>query len=148
MLFGLTNALATFQAIINNILGKYLDNFVFAYLDNILIYSDDLDTYKHHIRRVLERLQKANLLVEPRKYHFHMEEVEFLGHVIRYREVSMQKSKVQAIIDWPRPRTIKEVRGFLGLCNYYRYYIKNHSTNIKALIDLTKNEQKWVWNEE
>ena len=99
MPFGLTNAPATFQAMINNILGEYLDNFVFAYLDDILIYSDDLDTYKLYIRKVLERLQKANLLVEPRKCHFHVEEVEFLGHVIRHGEVSMQKSKVQAIID-------------------------------------------------
>ena len=99
MPFRLTNIPATFQAMINNILGEYLDDFVFAYLDNILIYSDNLDNYKTYIRKVLERLQEANLLVEPRKCHFHIEEVEFLGYIIRHREVSMQKSKVQAIID-------------------------------------------------
>ncbi|KAL9562741.1 hypothetical protein ACKAV7_013093 [Fusarium commune] len=96
MPFRLTNAPATFQRIINNILRQYLDVFVVYYLDDILIFSDNKEEHKEHIHKVLKALQDANLLVKPEKSHFHVKEVDFLGHTITPGEIRIDKKKVAA----------------------------------------------------
>ncbi|KAG6999750.1 Transposon Tf2-6 polyprotein [Fusarium oxysporum f. sp. conglutinans] len=114
MPFGLTNAPATFQRMINNVLRQYLDVFVVCYLDDILIFSDDEEEHKEHVHKVLKALQDANLLVEPEKSHFHVKEVDFLGHTITPGEIRMERKKISAVADWPKPTTVKEVQSFLG----------------------------------
>jgi len=119
MPFGLTNAPATFQRMINHVLREHLDDFVVAYLDDILIYSDMLEEHVQHVHKVLKLLQDADLLVEPAKSVFHVQKVEYLGHIISYNEVRMDPKKVQAVKDWPEPTNVKEVQSFLGFANYY-----------------------------
>lgn len=138
MPFGLTNAPATFQRMINEVLRKYVDNFVIVYLDDILIYSDTLEEHEQHVHQVLETLQAANLLVEPEKCQFHVQEVNFLGHIISPGQIRMDPAKVAAIKEWKIPKTVKEIQSFLGLANYYRRFIRNYSKIATPLTDLTK----------
>jgi hypothetical protein len=145
MPFGLTNAPATFQRMINNVLRQYLDVFVVCYLDDILIFSDNEEEHTEHVHKVLKALQDANLLVEPKKSHFHVKEVDFLGHTISPGEIRMDRKKISAVRDWPKPGSIKEVQSFLGFANYYRRFIKDFSKIANPLTELTKKDRKFLW---
>jgi hypothetical protein len=109
MPFGLTNAPASCQRLVNNILYKYLDIFVVAYLDDILIYSKIETEYIEHVRQVLAKLATVPLLLEPEKYKFHKEEVIFLGFIIGRNGIYIDPIKVNVVLTWPRPTTVKEV---------------------------------------
>ncbi|KAF5020439.1 hypothetical protein F66182_7518 [Fusarium sp. NRRL 66182] len=147
MPFRLTNAPATFQQIINNVLQQYLDVFAVYYLDDILIFSNTEKQHKEHVHKVLQALQDANLLVEPEKSHFHVKEVDFLGHTISPGEVRMDRKKIAAVKDWPIPTNVKEVQSFLGFANYYRRFIKNFSKLANPLTEFTKKGKEFKWNE-
>jgi hypothetical protein len=97
MPFGLTNVPASFQHFINNVLWPYLDVFITAYLDNILIYSDNLNDHRNHILKVLEALSKASLHLKPEKYKFHQQEVKYLGFIILTSRTKMDLAKVTTI---------------------------------------------------
>jgi hypothetical protein len=103
MLFGLTNAPATFQAYINEALDGYLDIFCVAYMDDICIYSDSLEEHKEHVRKVLDRLRKYGLYAKLSKCEFHKTEIQFLKFSIGIAGVSMNQAKVQTIFEWPIP---------------------------------------------
>jgi hypothetical protein len=140
MPFGLTNAPATFQRMINEVLKEYIDNFVIVYLDDILIYSNTLEEHEQHVHQVLETLQAANLLVEPEKCQFHVQEVNFLGHIISPGQIKMDPAKVAAIKEWKVPESVKEVQSFLSLANYYRRFIRNYSKTAAPLTDLIRKD--------
>jgi hypothetical protein len=123
MPFGLANAPATFQALINNALRPYLDKFAVAYLDDILIYSKTEKEHVEHVRLVLGALRKFFLRINLKKSVFHRESVEFLGYIISSKGLGMQMSKVQAILEWPPLQNVKDVQSFMGLANYYRRFI-------------------------
>ena len=109
-----------FQALINNLLREYLDVFCMAYLDNILIYSKDLENYKQHVAKVLERLVQANLVIELKKSKFYKNTVKYLSFVISKKGVEIENLKVIAIKSQPKPKYIKDLQAFLGFTNYYR----------------------------
>ena len=120
MLFGLTNASATFQALINTTLCEYLDIFVTAYLNDILIYTKD--TLKEHIqevKKVFKALQEADIRLRLDKCKFHVKTVKFLGSIIMTNGIQMDDEEVKAIREWPEPRNLKEVQAFLGFANFY-----------------------------
>ena len=124
MPFGFANALATFQTLINTTLCKYLDIFVTAYLDNILIYTKS--TLKENIqkvKKVFKALQKADIRLQPDKCKFHVKTVKFLESIITTNGIQMNDKKVKAIREWPEPRNLKEVQAFLGFANFYRRFI-------------------------
>src|SRR5690606_1713953 len=139
MPFGLTNAPATFQTYMNDTLREYLDRFCVVYLDDILIYSKTLSEHKDHVKAVLEKLKQAGLYLKAKKCEFTTQRTEFLGYVITPEGTDMDKSKDMAILEWPEPKTIKQLRGFLGLATYYRRFIKNYSKIAKPLTDCLKN---------
>jgi hypothetical protein len=118
MLFGLTNAPATCQALVNNVLREHLDIFVIAYLDDILIYSRSEEEHRKHVRTVLKLLQQHSLLVDPDKCKWHQEEVEFLGCIVGKNGVKMSSEKIRVVKDWPTPTTVKEVQAFIGFVNF------------------------------
>jgi Reverse transcriptase (RNA-dependent DNA polymerase) len=122
--FGLTNAPANFQHFINDVLREFLDVFVTAYLDDILIYSETLAEHEKHVQQVLEALSKVNLHLKPEKCHFHCTEVKYLGLVITPGGVRMDPDKVSAITEWKAPKNLKDVRVFLGFANFYRRFIR------------------------
>uniref|UniRef100_A0A8H7KFJ6 RNA-directed DNA polymerase n=1 Tax=Bionectria ochroleuca TaxID=29856 RepID=A0A8H7KFJ6_BIOOC len=147
MPFGLTNAPATFQRMINQVLREYLDIFMVIYLDDILIFSDDLETHKEHVHKVLKKLEDTKLLVEPEKSHFHVQEVNFLGHTIRPNEIRMEQGKIAAVKDWETPKTVKEVQAFLGFANYYRRFIKDYGKIAAPLHNITKKGIEFQWDD-
>jgi transposase InsO family protein len=148
MPFGLTNAPASFQRMINTVLREYLDIFVVVYLDDILIFSETLEEHKNHVHKVLQTLQDAKLLVEPTKSHFHVQKVEFLGHIITPNEVRMDPKKIESVRDWPTPKNVKDVQAFIGLANYYRRFVRNFGKIAAPLTNLTKGSTKFEWTEE
>ena len=122
--FGLANAPATFQQLMNDILRPYLDQFVIVYLDDICIYSKTKEEHLEHLDKVLTILEQHRLFVGLDKCSFGVQEMEFLGHVVGTDGVKVDPKKVQAVKDWPTPKDVKEVRSFLGLTGYFRRFIR------------------------
>ena len=147
MPFGLTNAPATFCTLMNNVFCNYIDRFVVVYLDDIVVYSDSLDEHLDHLRKVLSTLKAHQLYVKPEKCEFGCAQITFLGHIICNGEVRMDPKKIQAIIDWPAPKKVTELRSFLGLANYYRRFIEGYSRKVAVLTDLLKKNKPWNWSE-
>ena len=138
MLFGLTNAPATFQSLINSVLREYLDIFVVAYLDDILIYSKTEKEHEQHVKTVLKALQEYGLRLKPEKCTFHNQEVDFLGSIVTTQGIKMDQSRIQAILEWPTPTNITEVQAFLGFANFYRRFIQGYSKLTEPLTAMTK----------
>jgi hypothetical protein len=123
MPFGLCNAPATFQALMNDILRPFLHRFVLVFFDDILILSSSWAEHLGHIRAVFGVLHQHWLFVKKTKCSFGVESISYLGHIISATGVAMDLAKVQAIMDWPQPRSARVVRGFLGLVGYYRKFV-------------------------
>jgi len=147
MPFGLTNAPAVFMDYMNRIFRPYLDSFVVVFIDDILIYSKTPEEHAKHLQMVLEILREKKLYAKLSKCEFWLTEVNFLGHVISKDGVSVDPSKVEAVLKWEQPRTVTEVRSFLGLAGYYRKFIENFSKIALPLTRLTRKEQPFLWNE-
>ena len=140
MPFGLTNAPATCQALINNVLRAHLDRTVIAYLDDILIYSENESQHVEHVQEVLSCLSQARLLLKPEKCEFHRKAVEFLGYIISTVGVQMSPEKIKAALEWPVPEDVKGVQGFLGFVNFNRMFIKDYSKKALPLTEVTKKD--------
>jgi hypothetical protein len=147
MPFGLTNAPATFQALINDVLRQHLDIFVIAYLDDILIYSENEQEHIEHVQIVLECLDKHNLRLKPSKCSFHKQELEFLGHTVGIDGVKISEEKIRTIKEWAEPRNVKDIQSFLGFTNFNRFFIKGYSQIALPLTRLTRKDQPWNWGE-
>ena len=146
MSFGLTNAPATFQALINTTLCKYLDIFVTAYLDDILIYTkNSLKEHIQAVKKVLKALQEADIKLRPDKCKFHVKTVKFLGSIITTDGIQMNNEKVKAIRKGPEPRNLKEVQFFLGFATFYQRFIQGYSQICTPLTKMTKKEQPFHW---
>jgi hypothetical protein len=147
MPFGLTNAPATFQALMNEALRPFLRRFVLVFFDNILIYSSSWVEHLRHLHLVFTKLQDQRLVVKRSKCAFGARTVAYLGHVISEAGVAMDAAKVQAVLEWPRPRSVRDVRGFLGLAGYYRRFIKNYGAIAEPLTRLLR-KTGFRWSDE
>lgn len=144
--FGLANAPSTFQRYINWILREYLDIFCSAYVDDILIFSDDLRTHRTHVETVLKCLRDAGLRADIDKCEFEVQSTTYLGFIIEAgKGLRMDPKKVEAIRSWAVPTTVKGVRGFIGFANFYRRFIRNFSATIAPLLELTRTNVKFEW---
>ncbi|KAF9761100.1 Retrovirus-related Pol polyprotein from transposon [Nosema granulosis] len=142
MPFGLCNAPATFQRAMDYVLREERGMFVIPYLDDIIIYSKDLETHVIHVRQVLHKLREAGIILNIKKCKFAMREVKILGNVVAEGIIKPDPEKVECIKSYPLPRTIKELRAFLGLVNYCREFITAYTRRAKPLFDLLKGETK------
>jgi hypothetical protein len=124
MSFGLTNAPAYFMYLMNKVFMEYLDKFVVVFIDDILIYSKTEKEHEEHLRLVLQKLRDHQLYAKFSNCDFWLKEVSFLGHIITDGGISIDLAKVDDVLKWEPPRTIKEIRSFLGLAGYYRRFIE------------------------
>jgi RNase H-like domain found in reverse transcriptase/Reverse transcriptase (RNA-dependent DNA polymerase)/Integrase zinc binding domain len=147
--FGLTGAPATFQRYINGVLQEYLDDFVSAYIDDIIIYSSgSLADHRRKVGQVLRKLQEAGLQCDISKSEFEQDSVKYLGFIIRAGQgICVDPKKVEAIRSWERPRSVKDVRSFLGFANFYRTFIPYFADLATPLTDLTKKDSEFLWTD-
>jgi hypothetical protein len=145
--FGLVNAPAVFQALINDVLRDMLNIFVFVYLDDILIFSPSLQVHVQHVRRVLQRLLENRLFVKAEKCSFYVPSVTFLGSVISAEGISMDPAKVRAVTEWPVPDSRVALQRFLGFANFYRRFIQGFSQVAAPLTALTSVKSRFRWSE-
>ena len=123
MPFGLTNAPAVFMALMNKIFPEYLDQFVVVFIDDILVYSKTKEEHEEHLRIALQLLRENQLYAKLNKCEFWLEQVAFLGHLISREGLSVDPSKIEAVVQWERPKNVSEIRSFLGLAGYYRRFV-------------------------
>src|SRR6266540_3979750 len=145
MLFGLTNAPATFQRLINYVLHDYLNDFVMVYLDDILVCSDTFDNHINHLRKVFIKLREVNLVIKLKKCKFEQRKIKFLGHTIGTDGLRTDLKNIEKIINCPVSTDVTRVRKFMGLCNYYQKFIKDLSKLSKPLRQLLKKDVKFSW---
>ena len=143
--FGLTNAPASFMQLMNSVFMEYLDKFVIIFIDDILIFSESEEAHANHLRLVLEKLREHQLYAKFTKCEFWLKEVAFLGHVLSAKGIAVDPSKVQAVLTWEQPKSVTQVRSFLGLAGYYRRFIENFSKHAKPMTELLKKEKKFEW---
>ncbi len=146
MLFELKNASVTFQRLINNTLKEYLDDFVITYLDDILIYSDDLKIHCSHVHKVLKKLNERTLYVKKSKSRFKTKKIEFLDYIIQSEQIEKNSKKTNAVRNWPLSKQVKKVQAFLELMNYYWKFVPNYAKIAEPLTQLMRKNKKWHWN--
>lgn len=146
--FGLTNAPAVFQCLVNDVLRDMINVFCVVYLDDILIFSKNHRDHVKHVRLVLQRLLENRLFVKAEKCVFHTDSVEFLGHIVQEGNVTTDPRKVQAVLDWPVPQSRTELQRFLGFANFYRKFIRGFSSIAAPLCSLTSTKSVFAWSPE
>ncbi|XP_056168682.1 uncharacterized protein LOC130138489 [Syzygium oleosum] len=147
MPFGLTNAPAAFMDLMNRVFKEYLDKFVIVFIDDILVYSKSSEEHQQHLRIVLQTLRDHKLYAKLSKCEFWLTRVAFLGHVISGEGISVDPAKIEAVMNWPRPTTVTEVRSFLGLAGYYRRFVEKFSAIAMPLTRLLKKDMKFEWTD-
>ena len=150
MFFGLTNSPATFQTMMDGIFQEEVaQGWLCIYMDNMIIATEDDEIlHKLCINHILDKLEKYDLFLKPEKCKFHQREVEYLGVIIGNGTVKMDPVKIQGIMEWPTPKTVKDVQSFLGFCNFYRAFIKDFSNIAQPLNNLTRKNEPWNWSKE
>lgn len=138
--FGLCGAAQTFQRFMNEILGEF--SFCFVYIDDILIFSKNENEHKVHVRAVLEKLNQYGLTINTSKCIFGVPEISFLGHLVSQNGTQPLPDKVAPIVDYPQPKTIKELQRFLGFLNFFRRFLPNIAQNQTVLNDYLKGAKK------
>ena len=118
------------------------------YLDDIIVIAKSFDEMLQNLETVFNRLSSAGLKLNAKKCHIFAEQVEFLGHFISTEGIATDPKKVEIVKEWKEPSNITEVRSFVGLCSYYRRYIKGFASIVKPINKLTEKKQKFVWTED
>ncbi|KAJ4964200.1 hypothetical protein NE237_024139 [Protea cynaroides] len=147
MSFGLTNAPVTFMELMNRVFHDMLETSVIVFIDDILVYSKDKETHIKNLNAALQRLRKEKLYAKFSKYEFWLSEVAFLGHVLCVEGIKVDPSKIEAIVKWEAPKSVSEIRSFLGLAGYYRRFVEDYSRIAVPLTSLTKKGEKFVWTD-
>jgi hypothetical protein len=149
MFFAMTNSPATFQTMMNALFRKELrQDWLSIYMDDILIHTrSDLPYHRTRVHQILDKLHKHDLFLKPEKCIFEQKEVEFLGVILGHNTIRMDPAKVQGVVDWKPPQTVRDIRAFLGFTGYYRYFIKDYSKVARPLIHLTKKVTPFTWEE-
>ena len=148
MPFGLHNAPATMQRLVDTVIGYDLEGSVFIYLDDIIIATKDFSTHLNVLEKVFSRLLTAGLTVNKEKCEFVKSELKFLGYVVDKHGLRTDPSKVESMVNYPIPKCVKDVRRFVGLISWYRRFVHNFASLVSPLSKLTRKNTKFVWSSE
>lgn len=148
MPFGLHNSAASWQRLIDNVLGPELENFVFVYLDDIIIATPDFETHLKTLQSVFEKLLEAGLTVNQQKCEFLKSELKYLGYRVTKEGLQTDPEKIESMVNYPTPKRVKDVRRFVGMVSWYRRFVPNFSSRIRPLTNLTRKNCKFVWSPE
>jgi RNase H-like domain found in reverse transcriptase/Reverse transcriptase (RNA-dependent DNA polymerase) len=141
------NSLATFQAMMDSIFSDMIEERrVIVYMDDILIFAENQEELQEQTKQVLQRLWEHDLFLKPKKCEFNKTTMEYLGLIIQEGKLSIDLIKLSGIRDWPILTTVKQVRGFIGFANFYRWFIKKFSELILPLNNLLWKDMKFDWN--
>ena len=147
MPFGLLNSCQSFEKLMEITLAGLQWSKLVIYVDDVLTYSKTVEGMLENLEEVFKRLQRANLKLKPTKCKLFQTTVGFLGYVVSNRIVSTDPKKIQTVEQWDQPKIVKQVRAFVGFCQYYRKFIKNFSSIAAPLYSLTKKHAKFKWGE-
>jgi hypothetical protein len=147
MSFGLTNAPAYFMYLMNSVFMQELDKFVVVFIDDILIYSKNQEDHVNHLCIVLQRLRDHHLYAKFSKCEFWLNTVKFLGHTISSDGMSIDPNKVQEVLDWKPPTSVRQIRSFLRIAGYYRRFIPDFSKIAKPMIERLKKGVQLSWDQ-
>ena len=147
MFSGLTNSPATFQTMMNSIfLEEVWEGWLTVYMGDMLIHTDnDVASHRKAVHRILDKIQKHDIFLKPEKCLFEQKRMDFLGVVLENGTIQMDPAKVQGVVDWPHPKSVRDVRAFLGFTGFYCYFVPNYSIITRPLIDLTKKATLFHW---
>ncbi len=148
MPFGLSNSPTVFQTLVNDVLRDVVNRFVFVYLDDILIFSQNERDHIQDVRLVLQQLLENRLFAKLEKCEFHARSVPFLGFILSPEGIRMDPAKVEAVANWPTPDNRKVVQRFLGFANFYRRFIRGFSQIALPLNNLTSTRRRFCWSEQ
>ena len=148
MPFGLSNAPATFQRLMDVVLAGLQWSTCLVYIDDVVIMGITFKEHLQHLREVIQRLRDANFKLRPNKCHFCQKEVGFLGHIISDKGIATDPAKTEKVAKWPTPSSQKEVQQFLGLASYYKRSIEHFATIAKPLHKLTEKNVRFQWTSE
>ena len=159
--FGLTNALATFQGVMNRLFNPpqlsaagdgnsetHLSNFVTVFIDDILVFSKTAEEHVEHLKTVLNILREQEIYLKPSKCVWGQTELAYLGHIVSEHGLKPDPKKVQTVQEWPQPTTVTEIQQFLGLTNFFRKYIQGYAKICSPMTNLTRKQVLFHWTEE
>lgn len=147
MPFGLCSAPATFQSTMNDLLRPFLRRFAIVFFDDILIYSASWSEHLLHLELIFACLLQGQFYLKPEKCALGLQQIDYLGHIVRHGEVSPDPAKIHAMVEWPIPTSLKSLKGFLGLTGFYRKFIKGYALIAAPLTALLK-KNAFQWCEE
>lgn len=147
MPMGLSSSPLTWQRAINTILENWIGNGVYVYLDDVIIHAQSKQVHDDILWKVMEQLKYHNLQLKISKCIFYAKQFEYLGHIITKDGMRANPKKVEVIKNYPRPTKIKHIQSFLGLCNYFRRYVRNYARIAKPMTLLLKKEQPFIWTD-
>jgi len=148
MFFELTNSLAMFQAMINELLRNLMNTGkVVVFIDDVIIGTEEEEEHDELVAEVIKRLEENDLYVKPEKYKWKMRKVGFLEVAIGPEGIKMEEEKVKGVLEWLIPKYVKDVQKFLGLVNYYHQFIQSFASIARPLHNMVKKDQKWEWTE-
>lgn len=148
MPFGLCSAPQTFQRAVTSILAPYIEDFVYVFIDDIIIFSKSLEEHKVHLAKVFQACQAANLRLKRSKCVFGRKQVEYLGHVISSEGLLPNQRNTEKILNMPEPKSVKDVKVWLGTTGYYRRHIKGYAQIARPLTKLLRKDSVFTWGEE
>jgi hypothetical protein len=148
MPFGLCNAPATFEQLMESVLRGLTYEACLVYLDDVIVIGCTFQEQLDNLRRVFQWLQEAHLKLNPEKCQLFRKEVRYLGHIVLPPGITTDPEKLEAIESWPRPKDIHQLRSFLGLCTYYQRFISGFADLAKPLTRLTKEKRMFEWSTE
>ncbi len=145
MPFGLCNAPATFERLMDRVLARLPPTVAMVYIDDILVPGRIVQQQIDNLKQVFQRLREAKLKLSPKKCSLFQKEVRFLGHVISRQGITTDPGKVMTVQSWPQPTSVKELSSFLGLCSYYRKFISGFASIAQPLHQLTEKGRRFGW---